>query len=336
MNTPRKTPSAAGRFLAFAAETALLLALALLCAAYLICRGPSPRAAARFAAEAEEHRALAPLAALFLPRETMPAEQHAPVSAAEEASVPAQSAAQASLDEGETDEDGDGIVVRRVYGCGYSGYLMTVADPSRVIVGCVPSSFGGRGFTVGDLAERFSAAAGMNAGGFLDDGGLGTGAYPDSLVVFKGEIFFAGRGTGKGFVGFDRDHRLHVGIDSVQGIRDADIQYGMCFGPVLIRDGVMSAPELLASDINPRSAIGQREDGAVLLLVIDGRQVASLGANMQDLADIMAAHGAVNACNLDGGSSSVMWYDGAYINSGPLLRRPRPVPDAVLVLGEGG
>ena len=209
--------------------------------------------------------------------------------------------------------------------------MMTVLDPSRVIVGCVPSSFGGRGFTVGDLAERFEAVAGINAGGFLDEGGMGSGAYPDSLVVFEGEIYFGARGTGRGFVGLDREHRLHVGIRSVQEILDADIQYGVYFGPVLIRDGVMSDPAELASEVNPRSAVGQREDGAILLLVVDGRQAASLGATTQDLADIMADYGAVNACNLDGGSSSR-----AYLNLGPLMRRPRPVPDAFLVLKEGG
>ena len=105
---------------------------------------------------------------------------------------------------------------------------------------------------------------------------------------------------------------------------------------MLIRDGVMSDPAELASEVNPRSAVGQREDGAILLLVVDGRQAASLGATTQDLADIMADYGAVNACNLDGGSSSLLWYDGAYLNLGPLMRRPRPVPDAFLVLKEGG
>ena len=334
-DTAVKTPSAAGRFLAFAAETALLLVLGLLCAAYLICRGPSPRAAERFSAEAETHRALAPLAALFLPEAESAGEELSPAPAAQTAAPAPTGPSEPAAAEDE-DPDGDGIIVRPVFGRGFSGYMMTVLDPSRVIVGCVPSSFGGRGFTVGDLAERFEAVAGINAGGFLDEGGMGSGAYPDSLVVFEGEIYFGARGTGRGFVGLDREHRLHVGIRSVQEILDADIQYGVCFGPVLIRDGVMSDPAELASEVNPRSAVGQREDGAILLLVVDGRQAASLGATTQDLADIMADYGAVNACNLDGGSSSLLWYDGAYLNLGPLMRRPRPVPDAFLVLKEGG
>ena len=195
---------------------------------------------------------------------------------------------------------------------------------------------GGRGFTVAEFAERFDAVAAINAGGFVDDGGMGDGSTPDSLVVFEGAFYSAGRGTGQGFVGLDSEHRLHVGIKTVQEIRDADIQYGVCFGPVLIRDGAITDESRMQSEVNPRSAIGQREDGTILLLVVAGRQVASLGATILDMARVMADYGAVNACNLDGGTSSLMWYDGAYLNRGPLLAKPRPVPDAIIVLPEGG
>jgi exopolysaccharide biosynthesis protein len=87
--------------------------------------------------------------------------------------------------------------------------------------------------------------------------------------------------------------------------------------------------------VNPRTAIGQRSDGAVLLLVIDGRQVSSLGATYLDVAEVMLSYGAVNACNLDGGSSSVMWYGGKYINSPCTVVGIRPVPTTFLVLKEG-
>ena len=78
---------------------------------------------------------------------------------------------------------------------------------------------------------------------------------------------------------------------------------------------VSSMPFGFFGGVNPRTAIGQRADGAVLMLVIDGRQVHSLGATYLDAAEVMLAHGAINACNLDGGSSSVMYYNGEYVNS---------------------
>ena len=67
------------------------------------------------------------------------------------------------------------------------------------------------------------------------------------------------------------------------------------------------------SGLNPRTAIGQRADGAVLMLVTDGRGSSGhLGASASDLIGIMKEYGAVNAANLDGGSSSCMYYKGEY------------------------
>jgi exopolysaccharide biosynthesis protein len=202
-------------------------------------------------------------------------------------------------------------------------------------VGSIPKSFGYRGYTVADMVAEFDAVAGTNAGGFEDPDGSGNGSVPDSLVVFEGEIYYESYGTGNGFVGFDSNHILHVGKLTGEEIRQRDIQYGVCFGPVLIANGQPADDSVLASGINPRTAIGQRSDGAILMLVIDGRQAISLGATYYDLVDVFLKYGAVNACNLDGGSSSLMWYQGDYINNCASVVGIRPVPTTILVLKEG-
>ena len=70
----------------------------------------------------------------------------------------------------------------------------------------------------------------------------------------------------------------------------------------------------MGSGLNPRTAIGQRADGSLLLLVTDGRGSSGhLGASASDLIDVMMQYGAVNAANLDGGSSSCMYYEDAYL-----------------------
>jgi exopolysaccharide biosynthesis protein len=107
----------------------------------------------------------------------------------------------------------------------------------------------------------------------------------------------------------------------------------VCFGPVLVTNGVPC--DVVNSGVNPRTAIGQRSDGAVLLLVIDGRQTISLGATYQDLVDVFLEYGAVNACNLDGGSSTLMWFNGGYVNNCASLVGIRKVPSTFLVLKEG-
>ena len=66
-------------------------------------------------------------------------------------------------------------------------------------------------------------------------------------------------------------------------------------------------------------------------LVINGRSLESLGATLDDLAEIMLAHGAVNASNLDGGSSSIMIMNDEYLTSSAYIFGERVVATAILV-----
>src|SRR5690606_7918110 len=57
---------------------------------------------------------------------------------------------------------------------------------------------------------------------------------------------------------------------------------------------------------HPRSAIGFLDEHTLILMVIDGRQKASVGVTLEELAEIMFKVGCHDAVNLDGGGSSVM------------------------------
>ncbi len=343
-----KTPGFRRRFLRFCGRllcwllvTVLLLTAGLYGVMYILAKGPSPTARDRFVLSVRETSAIGFLANLYLSAEEI-AEiesgknteifEEMDTSLITISSEPVHSQADAW---GFVDEDGDGIILDEVKGQGYSGYMMIVLDPSRVIMGSVPESFYRRGYTIEEMVQHFDAVAGTNAGGFEDENGMGNGSEPDTAVVYKGQIYFGEKGTGLGFVGFDDQHILHVGLVGSQALADAGIQYGCSFGPVLVHNGEGVDPESLASGINPRTAIGQRSDGAVLMLVIDGRQVISLGATYSDLMEIMLRYGAVNACNLDGGSSSLMYYNGKYVNNSASVIGIRPVPSSFIVLKEG-
>ena len=151
------------------------------------------------------------------------------------------------------------------------------------------------------------------------------GAFEEAVGAYGSQLF----------AGFDEDGVLHVGYYSLGDVQYAKIRDGVSFGPILIRNGEPTDPAYLSSGVNPRTAIGQRADGAMLLLVIDGRQASTLGATYSDLAEVFADYGAVNAYNLDGGSSTVMWYQDQYINSCSSVKGVRPVPTAFVVLKEG-
>ena len=86
--------------------------------------------------------------------------------------------------------------------------------------------------------------------------------------------------------------------------------------------------------IQPRSAIGQTARGEVLLLIIDGRAPGySIGATLGDCADILKKYDAVQACNLDGGSSSIMYYNGREITKPSAANKVkgRAIPDGFMV-----
>ena len=228
----------------------------------------------------------------------------------------------------------DGIEVYSVVGGTYQGYMMVVHDPSRVTVGTCRDKFdGSKGLQLKDIAKRYDAVAAINGGGFEDRGGVGNGGIPVGLVISEGKVKHTGRDRNYNItVGFDKDNIMVLAKNmsdddaKAKGIRDA-----ITFGPALIVNGEPASVRGESSGLNPRTAIGQRKDGAVLMLVIDGRQASSLGATYSDLITLMLEYGAVNAINMDGGSSSLMYYKGEYLNRGVSLTGSRNMPTAFIV-----
>ena len=230
-------------------------------------------------------------------------------------------------------------------------FIKKACGPSLVfkptVVICIPSG-------VTEVERRAVREAAINAGAFNDDGTAGShvGSVPAGIVFSEGEfICNANRGnipvaeTGGGFVGFNDDDVLVVAKSMTEAEAEAlNIRDGCAFGPPLIINGEVNQEAYnKASGLNPRTAIGQRADGAVIFVCIDGRQAGSPGGTYRDVTDIMIEFGAVNACNLDGGSSSIMMYRDMHglfgeagqvqtINSYSVLQsQPRRMPNYWLV-----
>ena len=332
------------RLIAVVLVTAAVLAGLVLGAIFIICRGESTAARDSFVRSVKETSAIGFLAEIFLSPEEVEAIVHPPVVEVEEKTdASLVEISQPEVQEigpqadawGYVDEDGDGLILVPIKGGSFSGYMLIVLDPSRVVLGCNPGTIGGRGYTVQEYVEAADAVAGINGGGFADPGGRGNGSMPDTLIVSGGQIYCGGNGIGTGFVGIDSDYILHVGFRSTEDVTNWKIQEGCGYGPVLVINGKMVPEENLVSGLNPRTAIGQRSDGAILMMVIEGRQPNRLGASYQDEAELMLRFGAVNACNLDGGSSSMMWVNGEYINNSASVIGIRPIPTSFIVLKEG-
>lgn len=212
----------------------------------------------------------------------------------------------------------DGIRIETVYGSTFTAHVMLIRDPSTVYLATSTDHFSlsTPGTRIHNQIETEGAIAAINAGAFNDDGTAGSyvGSLPTGLVISGGEVVWDDGQIYEGFVGFNEDNILLVAnsMDAAKA-KELKIRDGCCFGPVLLMDGVENQISYSSnSGFNPRTAIGQRADGAVIFVCIDGRQAGSLGGTYTDITNIMVEYGAVNACNLDGGSSTVMLYRDTY------------------------
>lgn len=231
------------------------------------------------------------------------------------------------------EEEKDKIEIVDIQGGTYKGELMIVRDPSRIQLGVntLMSSENASGFLVQDYVDKEGAIAGINAGGFEDPNGQGDGSIPYGVVIKDGELVAGKEDAWVSLIGFNEHDHLIVGNMTAAEALSWGITDAVTFGPIFIVDGSPVAVTGTGGGLNPRTVIGQRADGAVLLLVIDGRQTTSLGATYEDCINIMLEYGAINAANLDGGSSSVMVYKGEIINNIVSMRSDRTVPTAWIV-----
>ena len=212
----------------------------------------------------------------------------------------------------------DGIRIERYAGDTYNAHIMIVRDPSTVYMGTSTTSYSTAipGKRITEMMESEpNAIAAVNAGAFFDDGSSSSvvGSHPLGLVIADSKcVWSTGQQPGlQGFAGFNEDNILVVSKKNLSKAEaeELNIRDGCCFGPVLIMDGETNMEAYNNnSGLNPRTAIGQRADGAVIFVCIDGRQAGSFGGTYADIINIMVEYGAVNACNMDGGSSSVMMY----------------------------
>ena len=113
-------------------------------------------------------------------------------------------------------------------------------------------------------------------------------------------------------------------------------------GPLIVREGkpvfrsaeVFSPEQLLPR--NPRTAVGQRADGRIILLAVDGRQSGySVGMTNFELAQTLARLGAVTGSALDSGGSTTMAFDGQLLNRPSDPSGERAVSNAVLIFYAG-
>ncbi len=242
-----------------------------------------------------------------------------------------QSLSAINIGSGISAEDMNGIELKDVSNDSYTGKLLIINDPSRVKLVSSPR-LGTSGATTSQIVAENDAVAGINAGGFQDDA-LGTGGKPAGLVIEDGQLRTTNTGASYSLVGMDKDNKMVVSNSMTYSkCQQLNLRCAVSFGPVIIINGNATIKSGTGGwGMQPRTAIAQRKDGAILMLVIDGRQKGSLGATLRQVQDILLDNGAYNAFNLDGGASTTMVYNGNVVNSPSDILGERYVPNAFIV-----
>lgn len=221
----------------------------------------------------------------------------------------------------------------------FNGIALIVKDPLKVKVG-YSSKLGYAGETVSEMAKNYNALAAINGGGFLDvspNGKTGSiGGVPSGIMISKGNVIYPKEkenyNTKESCVfAIDNKGKMYVGPATTNDLINKNIQEAISFSPTLIVEGRAYISENSLGGMNPRTAIGQREDGSIILLAIDGRQGVKLGATLKDVQNIMIKLDAVNAMCLDGGGSTAMYYNNEIISNPSSITGERAIPNMVYV-----
>jgi exopolysaccharide biosynthesis protein len=204
----------------------------------------------------------------------------------------------------------------------FTANLLVIKNPTKVHVG-YSELLGESGETTSSMAKRYNAFAAINAGGFVANEDLAEGSgsklgAPDGILISNGKVISNSLKIGEKIciAGITKDGVLLVGDYSVEEMVKLQVMDAVSFGPSLIVNGEKT---ITSGDggwgTAPRTAIGQRKDGSILFLVVDGKYIGRLAVTLRELQDILYEYGAYNAVNLDGGSSSTMYYNGEVISN---------------------
>lgn len=219
----------------------------------------------------------------------------------------------------------------------FKGIALVVNDPNKIKVG-YSSKLKVEGETTSNIANNYGALAAINGGGFVynkqNGSWISNGAIPSGFLISDSKVIYNSEKLGAkiDIMAFTKEGVLLIGKHSLKELRNMNVRDAISFGPALVVNGKGT---IIKGDggwgIAPRTAIGQKKDGTVVFIVIDGRQSFSYGATLKDVQDIMLKLGVFNGTNLDGGASSTMYFKGKVLNNPCDPLGERTVPSIIYV-----
>ena len=301
-----------GRFFAVLGITLLCLLISLLGVIWVLERGPSPTVTGMFTRSVRETSAIRWISNIFLTEEELNEYKSVSTEDLETESVNTSlihiEKAAEKRESGSDQTESVKLIDIAEGTC--KGKLLIVSDPKQVILGTSDEFVKQPGLQLTDMVAKYDGLAGINAGGFNDENGTGSGGIPQGIVIVNGKVIFGNDLTPYHLVGLDRDGILHVGSMNGREAVENGIQWAVSF---VTHDG-------LASSLIINCIVGTSD---------------MMYERIVPFSNHMLEYGAVNAGNLDGGSSSVMVYDGEIVNHCASVTGPRRIPTGFIVLKEG-
>lgn len=223
------------------------------------------------------------------------------------------------------------LMIIGVAGNQFVGKLAIVKNPNQVEL-IKASRFGSVGEMVESIGQRTDSLVAINGSAFVDPEGHGSGGALNGVMLLDGEAYGTAKNGYWKLVGMKNDNRMYIS-NYYQTNDVSNYRWGVEFFPALIVDGQNVVDGTFGMGLQPRTAIGQSRNGDCMMLIIDGRQPGhSVGCTVADCSKILERYGAYQAMNLDGGSSSVMWYRGQLITrSSSVSKRGRYVPSGLVI-----
>lgn len=221
----------------------------------------------------------------------------------------------------------NGILLLRVHFGSSRGVMAILKDTSRLNL-CAASTLPVTGQTAGKICDDNNGLLAITGSAFLDDG-TSNGGQVSGLAICQGVEM----GTRLGQPG---DKRLELRDDDKMYIVDSTAEVGTgtrdaCeFHPALVVDGVDLSAQSTWTGPQPRAVLGQSDRLETIMVIVEGRLADSPGCSVVDVAAKMVDYGCVQALNLDGGTSAIMYYKGEYITrcSNTALPGGRTLPSA--------
>lgn len=222
----------------------------------------------------------------------------------------------------------DGVLLVRVEAePNTRGVLAICKQDAKMLRLCPSANLGESGQTVGEICETNGGVLAMTGSSFVDGNGEANSGQLSGLMVSGGEVYGTAMGDSYKRLELREDGKMYV-VDSSAPV-DSGTREAVEFMPAVLVDG-KNVTDPTWNSVNPRALIGQSDRLETMMLVMEGRLTDSVGCGVEECAEILQKYGCVQAMNLDGGTSAIMYYKGECVTrcSNPNLSDGRQLPSA--------